>query len=288
MNKLMFVEDIKIENMIYEIRGKFVMLDSDLARLYGCKNGTKEINQAVKRNIDRFPDDFYFQLSEEEFEYLKSHFVTSSWNNYGGIRKIPHVFTEEGVAMLASVLKTEVASRVSVSIMRAFVKMRKIISLNNNYNDRISNLETKYIEHDSKIDTLFDKLSDKEKNNHIFFDGTIYDSYSFLMDILGKAKEEIIIIDNYAGKELFDILRNINVNIKIYSKNIDSVLIKKYNSQYNNITIINSDIYHDRFIIIDKSVLYHCGSSFKDLGKKCFGINRIEDTMVIESILNKL
>ena len=159
MNELVFVEDIKIENMIYEFRGKFVMLDSDLSKLYCCKNGTKCIISAVKRNMNKFPDDFYFQITKEEFGYLKSHFVTSSWNNYGGIRKMPHVFTEEGVAMLASVLKTEVASRVSVNIMRAFIKMRKFITINNNFSERISNLETKYIEHDTKIDILFDKLS---------------------------------------------------------------------------------------------------------------------------------
>ena len=288
MNELAFIEDIKIENMIYEIRGKFVMLDSDLAKLYNCTNGTKEVNQAVKRNIDRFPDDFYFQITKNEFDDLKSQNVTSSWNNYGGVRKLPHAFTEEGVAMLASVLKTEIASKVSVNIMRAFVKMKKIISINNDYIGRISNLETKYIEHDNKIDLILNKLSNKEKNNHIFFDGTIYDSYSFFMDILGKAKEEIIIIDNYAGKELFDILRNINVNIKIYTKNTDNVSMKKCTSQYNNITIINSDIFHDRFIIIDENILYHCGSSFKDLGKKCFGINRIEDTSILNNILNKL
>ena len=190
--------------------------------------------------------------------------------------------------MLSSVLKSKVAEEISIKIMKTFVMMRKIISINNDYINRISNLEAKYIEHDNKIDLILNKLSDKEKNNHVFFDGSIYDSYSFFIDILSEATDEIIIIDNYAGKELFDILRNISVNIKIYTKNIDSISIKKYNSQYSNITIINSDIFHDRFIILDKSILYHCGSSFKDLGKKCFSINKIEDTSITESILNKL
>ena len=127
MSEVIVKDNIQIENLIYEIRGKQVILDSDLARLYGCKNGTKEINQAVKRNIDRFPDDFYFQITKEEHTNLKSQFVTSSWSNYGGIRKLPYVFTEQGVAMLATVLRTENASVVSVNIMRAFVAMKKII-----------------------------------------------------------------------------------------------------------------------------------------------------------------
>jgi len=286
MNELMFIEDIKIENMIYEIRGQYVMLDSDLALLYGVTTGN--LNKAKNRNINRFPSEFCFRLTKEEYINLKFQNGISKIDGRKLNRGLPFVFTEEGVAMLSSVLKSKIAEEISVRIMKTFVKMRKFITINNNYNDRISNLETKYIEHDSKIDILFDKLSSKEKNNHVFFDGTIYDSYSFFMDILGKAKEEIIIIDNYAGKELFDILRNINVNIKIYTKNIDDISMKKYNSQYNNITIMNNDIFHDRFIILDKNILYHCDSSFKDLGKKCFSINKIEDTSIIDSILNKL
>ena len=286
MNEIITTEDIKIENMIYEIRGQYVMLDSDLASLYGVTTGN--LNKAKNRNINRFPSEFCFRLTKEEYINLKFQNGISKIDGRKLNRGLPFVFTEEGVAMLSSVLKSKIAEEISVKIMKTFVKMRKFITINNNYNDIISNLETKYIEHDSKIDILFDKLSDKEKNNHVFFDGTIYDSYSFFIDILGKAKEEIIIIDNYAGKELFDILRNINVNIKIYTKNIDDISMKKYNSQYNNITIMNNDIFHDRFIILDKSILYHCGSSFKDLGKKCFAINEIKDTSIIESILNKL
>ena len=264
------------------------MLDSDLAKLYGCKNGTKSLNLAVKRNIERFPEDFYFQIDKNEYDNLKFQFETSSWNMYGGVRKLPYVFTEQGVAMLATVLKTENASIVSVNIMRAFVAMKKIISN--------SLIEQKYInslvlEHDTNIKLLqqsFDEFSSKEKVNHIFYDGQIYDAYSLLINILGMAKKEIIIIDNYAGKELFDITKNIMVNIKVYTKNIDEIAIKKYRQEYSNIEIINTDIFHDRFIILDNSELYNIGSSLKDIGKKCSSINKIEDNTILKGLISRL
>ena len=288
MNDIIVKDDIKIEDLIYEIRGRSVMLDSDLAKLYGCKNGTKEINQAVNRNIVRFPEDFYFQLTKDEYDNLKSQIVTSSKNNHGGNRKLPYAFTEQGVAMLSSTLKTITASITSINIMRAFVAMRKYINTNLIEQKYINNL---VFEHDKDIKLLkeiFNKLSTKEKINHIFFDGKIYDAYSLLMDILGKAKKEIIIIDNYAGRELFDITRNIKVNIKIYTKNIDSMAKKKYEEEYNNITIINTDIFHDRFIILDNTTLYNLGSSLKDIGKKCTSINKIEDTNIIKNLLDRI
>ena len=278
-------KETKVENMIYEIRGKQVMLDSDLAKLYNCKNGTKTINLAVKRNIERFPEDFYFQLTKEEFTNLKFQNETSSLNNYGGIRKLPYVFTEQGVAMLSSVLRTDIASKVSINIMRAFIEVKKYIS--NNL------IEQKYINElvlkdNKRIDLLEQTFNNfKEKNNHIFFEGQIYDAYSLLMDILNKSKKEIIIIDNYAGKELRDILKDINKNIIIISKNITEELIKKYRKQYKNIKFISNNSFHDRFIIIDKKELYHCGSSFKDLGKKCFAINKIEDKDYLNRILEE-
>ncbi len=288
MSEVLVKDNIQIENLIYEIRGKQVMLDSDLARLYGCKNGTKSLNLAVKRNIERFPEDFYFQIDKNEYDNLKSQFVTSSWSNYGGIRKLPYVFTEQGVAMLATVLRTENASVVSVNIMRAFVAMKKIISN--------SLIEQKYInslvlEHDTNIKLLqqsFNEFSSKEKVNHIFYDGQIYDAYSLLINILGMAKKEIIIIDNYAGKELFDITKNIMVNIKVYTKNIDEIAIKKYRQEYSNIEIINTDIFYDRFIILDNSELYNIGSSLKDIGKKCSSINKIEDNTILKGLISRL
>ena len=288
MNNIVVSDDIKIENMIYEIRDKQVMLDSDLAKLYGCKNGTKSLNLAVKRNIERFPQDFYFQINKNEYDNLKFQIETSSWNMYGGVRKLPYVFTEQGVAMLATVLKTENASIVSVNIMRAFVVMKNIINTSLIEQKYFNELTIKNTEDIKLLQESFDKLNIKESNNHIFYEGQIYDAYSLLIDILSKAKKEIIIIDNYAGKELLDILKNIKTNIVVVSSNIDDTLKKKYEMQYKNVTFINNNKFHDRFIIIDKDILYTCGSSFKDLGKKCFYIGLIEDREILNNIISKL
>ena len=291
MNEIIVKDDIKIENLIYEVRGKQVMLDSDLARLYGCKNGTKSLNLAVKRHINRFPERFMFQLTQEQYyNILRFQNETLELEQGKYSKYLPYVFTEQGVAMLATILKTDVAEEVSIRIMDAFVAMRKYLGINS-YNDRISNLEIKYISLDNNVRLIqksLDKLGSKEENNHIFFDNQIYDAYSLLMDILSKAKKEIIIIDNYAGKKLFDIIKDIKVNIKVYTQNIDDIAKEKYELQYNNLTIITTDIFHDRFIMIDKKVLYHCGASFKDLGKKCFCISVIEDKQIIKDLIIRL
>ena len=293
MSEVIVKDNIQIENLIYEIRGKQVMLDSDLAKLYGCKNGTKSLNLAVKRHINRFPERFMFQLTLEEYVTIRSRFQIETLNKNNqkqgfNIKYLPYVFTEQGVAMLSAVLKTDVAEEVSIKIMDAFVAMKKIISN--------SLIEQKYInslvlEHDTNIKLLqqsFDEFSSKEKVNHIFYDGQIYDAYSLLINILGMAKKEIIIIDNYAGKELFDITKNIMVNIKVYTKNIDEIAIKKYRQEYSNIEIINTDIFHDRFIILDNSELYNIGSSLKDIGKKCSSINKIEDNTILKGLISRL
>ena len=293
MNEIIVKDNIKIENLIYEIRGKQVMLDSDLAMLYGCKNGTKSLNLAVKRHINRFPERFMFQLTKEEYSsiYSRFQFETLNKNNQKqglNIKYLPYVFTEQGVAMLSAILKTDVAEEISIKIMDAFVAMKNIINT--------SLIEQKYInslvlEHDNEIRLLqesFNKLSTKEKINHIFYNGQIYDAYSLLIDILNKAKKEIIIIDNYAGKELFDITKDIKVNIKIYTKNIDEVSKKKYMQEYSNIEIITTDIFHDRFIILDNKELYNLGSSLKDIGKKCTSINRIEDSTILKELIGRL
>ena len=293
MNEIIVKDNIKIENLIYEIRGKQVMLDSDLAMLYGCKNGTKSLNLAVKRHINRFPEIFMFQLTKEEYSsiYSRFQFETLNKNNQKqglNIKYLPYVFTEQGVAMLSAILKTDVAEEISIKIMDAFVAMKNIINT--------SLIEQKYInslvlEHDNEIRLLqesFNKLSTKEKINHIFYNGQIYDAYSLLIDILIKAKKEIIIIDNYAGKELFDITKDIKVNIKIYTKNIDEISKKKYMQEYSNIEIITTDIFHDRFIILDNKELYNLGSSLKDIGKKCTSINRIEDSTILKELISRL
>ena len=278
-------EDLSIENMIYEIRGRKVIFDRDLAKLYNVE--TRVLNQKVKRNIDRFPEEFCFQLDRLEFKKWISQFVISN-DEKMSLRKLPYVFTEQGVAMLSAIIKSDIAVKTSIQIMNAFVKLRKYVS-----NELI---EQKYInkmvfDHDNEIKLLqesFSKLEEKEKINHIFYEGQIYDAYSLLMDILSKAKNEIIIIDNYAGKELLDIIKDIKQNIKIVSSNIDSTLKKKYESQYSNVTFINNNTFHDRFIIIDRKELYNSGASFKDLGKKCFSLNKIEDKEILSNIIKKI
>jgi prophage antirepressor-like protein len=286
MNEIIVKDNIKIENLIYEIRGKQVMLDSDLAKLYGVE--TKRINEAVKNNIEKFPERYCFQLNDKESNNLRSKISTSKINSHGGRRYNQRVFTEQGVYMLATIIKSRVASEITIAIMDAFVIMKNIINT--------SLIEQKYInslvlEHDNEIRLLqesFNKLSTKEKINHIFYNGQIYDAYSLLIDILNKAKKEIIIIDNYAGKELFDITKDIKVNIKIYTKNIDEISKKKYMQEYSNIEIITTDIFHDRFIILDNKELYNLGSSLKDIGKKCTSINRIEDSTILKELISRL
>ena len=220
MNKIVVSDNINIENMIYEIRGKQVMLDSDLARLYGCKNGTKSLNLAVKRHINRFPERFMFQLTKEEYSsiYSRFQFETLNKNNQKqglNIKYLPYVFTEQGVAMLSAILKTAVAEEISIKIMDAFVAMKKIINTSLIEQKYFNELTIKNTEDIKLLQESFDKLNTKESNNHIFYEGQIYDAYSLLIDILSKVKKEIIIIDNYAGKKLFDIIKNINVKVKI-------------------------------------------------------------------------
>ena len=285
-------EELNIENMIYEIRGKQVMLDSDLAKLYQCKNGTKEINQAVKNNPDKFPERYSFQLSDNEYNNLRSNFLTSSLESgYGGRRYNPRVFTEQGIAMLSTILKSKVAVETSIRIMDAFVKMRKYISANLIEQDNMKNM---LIKHDNEIKLLqesFSKLEEKEKINHIFYDGQIYDAYSLLIDIFKEAEKEIIIIDNYADKSILDMITNLNVKVIIVTKKFNllkDIDIKKYNRQYHNLKVIYSDKFHDRFIILDKKVLYHSGASYKDLGNKCFAITKMEDKEYLEIIIKNI
>ena len=199
MNEI--TNELKIENMIYEIRGKQVMLDSDLAKLYQCANGTKDINKAVKRHSDRFPEDFYFQLTEEEFSNLRFQAGTSNLKEQGGRRYNPYVFTEQGVAMLATILRTSVAAEVSIKIMRAFVIMRKYISSNLIEQKYINNLVMK---HEEQINNIFNHFETKEIKNEIYFQGQMYDAYSKILDIFMLANEELIIIDSYADKYVLD------------------------------------------------------------------------------------
>ena len=294
MNNTIVKDEVNIENLIYEVRGKQVMLDSDLARLYGCVNGTKTINQAVKRNVDKFPDDFYFQLTKNEFFNLKSQVGTSSWNDYGGIRKLPYVFTEQGVAMLATIIKTKVATEMSITIMRAFVAMRKYISSNLIEQKYINNM---VLEHDSQIKLLqntFNKLEEKKKVNEIYFNGQIYDAYSKIQDIFKEAKKELIIIDGYADNTILDIIKRLKVNVTIITKP-NNLLTKqdvlKYNKQYHNLKVIYDNSFHDRYFILDGNIVYHCGASINRIGYKTFSITLIGDEYMcklLSSRVNKI
>lgn len=286
MNKIVVSDNIKIENMIYEIRGKKVMLDSDLAMLFGYE--TKQLNRQVLRNINRFPENYCFQITDTEYISLRCQNGTLK-NGRGEHRKyLPYVFTEYGITMLAGILKSELAIKMSLRIVDIFITMKNYINTSLIEQKYFNELTIKNTEDIKLLQESFDKLNTKESNNHIFYEGQIYDAYSLLIDILSKAKKEIIIIDNYAGKKLFDIIKNINVKVKIYTENIDNISKEKYEKQYNNLEIINTHIFHDRFIIIDNKELYHSGASFKDLGKKCFAITKIEDNSILKELLNKL
>ena len=273
-------ETEKIENMIYEISGKQVMLDSDLARLYGRKNGTKEVNQAVKNNIEKFPERYCFQLNDFEKKILRSKILTAKSNSKS--RTNPRVFTEQGIYMLATVLKSKNATNMTLFIMDAFVFIKKYI-LNDSLN---SKMLTNHEERILKLEESFNKLSAKQ--NSIIYEGCIYDSYSLLLDILNEAYEEIIIVDNYANKELFDILKNINKKIYVISKNLDNILINKYSKQYSNVTFINNDLFHDRYIILDKKTVYVSGMSLKDLGKKYSYMYKMNEKIFINDLVSRI
>ena len=285
MNEII-IKDKKIENMIFEVRGVQVMVSSDVATLYQIE--TKRLNQVIKRNIDRFPSTFCFQLTDEEIDRLslRSQFATlNKSNNLRGqhYKYLPYVLTEQGIMMLSGLLKSDIAVKVNIQIIDAFVKMRRYFANNFNTNELLLN-------HENRIQLLENTLDSfkEQKIKKIFFEGQIYDAYSILVDILNKARTEIILIDNYASKELLDILKDINLKIIIVSKNVDSVLKEKYTKQYKNVEFIDNNSFHDRFIILDRSKLYTCGASFKDLGKKCFAISEFNDINYLEQIINTL
>ena len=287
-------EDIK--NLIYTIRGEQVMLDSDVAMLYHYE--TKNVNKAVKRNIDRFPEEFCFQLTENEFQTLKFQIGTSKQNLEikdklrGGRRYLPYVFTEQGIAMLAGVLKNDIAVKVSINIIKTFIEMRKFISLNGQVFERLTNMEYKLLEHDKKFDEVFNQLQLEDNiKQKIFFDGQIWDSYSLIIDIIKKANKKILIIDNYIDDSILKMLvkKKIHTEVVILTSeksNIDTLDIKKFNKEYPLLKVAKTNKFHDRFIVIDNKEMYHLGASIKDLGKKCFGINKIEDMNIIEKIIN--
>ncbi|MCT7533408.1 ORF6N domain-containing protein [Aliarcobacter cryaerophilus] len=286
----LIINENSIKDKIYTTRNMQVMLDRDLAELYGVE--TKRINEAVKNNKDKFMDDFYFELNDFEFEFLRSKISTTSFIK---TRTNPKVFTEQGIYMLATILKSKVASQVTINLIKTFANMRKLISQNIALFERFERIENRLTIHDKNFNLLFKALEDK--NNipvqNIFFDGQIYDAYSFVNDLIKLANSEIVLIDNYIDDTVFTLFSKYpNINFIIYTNNISKQLkldFEKYSKQYKNIALKTFKSSHDRFLIIDKKDIYHLGASLKDLGKKWFAFSKMSlDSLNLDEIFNRL
>lgn len=307
-----------------------MLLDSDVAMLYGCE--TKQVNQAVSRNKDRFPENYRFRLTEEEYAFLehlrcqngassvadtkqlhnakasryiensrsrivnsnmvdtmRSQNVTASKRN---LRYLPYVFTEQGIAMLSGVIKNEIAVRISISIMDAFVDMRRFITTYGSAFERLTNVEYKMLEHDKKFDELFDLIQiSNELNMGIFYKGQIYDAFKLIINIVQSANKTITIIDNYTDDSVLDMLTKKKTNVAatiVTSKpsRLSNLAISKFVAQHPGLKVLNSDEFHDRFIIVDNNKLYHIGASLKDAGKKCFAVSILDDDGILMSIMS--
>ncbi len=289
MNEIMIKENINIGDMIYEIRGKQVMLDSDLAKLYQVE--TKRINEAVRNNPFKFPERFSWKLTDEESKLFLVEIFDQKTETRGGKYKNPRVFTEQGVAMLATILKSEIAVKVSIRIMDAFVAMHKYIS--NEYIEQ-RYMQNMLIKHDNDIKLLqesFEKFEEKQSVNEIYFHGKIYDAYSRIVDMLKSAKKEVIIIDGYSDKTTLDIISNSKVKTILITKKkskLKSIDINKYHNQYHNLKIIYNETFHDRYIIIDNKTFYHLGASINYAGSKTFGVNILADTSVKKALISDI
>ncbi|MDD2887981.1 MAG: ORF6N domain-containing protein [Aliarcobacter sp.] len=282
----LILEDIN--SKIYTIRGVQVMLDRDLAKLYQVEN--RVLKQAVKRNINRFPSDFMFVLNEKEIDLMVSQFVIPSKKHLGGAK--PYVFTEQGVASLSSILNSQIAIEINIAILRAFVKMRKFLLDNASIFQRFSQIEQKLLTHEDNFEKIFKAIEQKQikQTQGIFYDGQIYDSYSFISDLLRSAKDEMILIDNYIDDSVLTLFSKIpNIKVTIYTNTISKQLkldFEKYSKQYDNITLKTFQNSHDRFLIIDKKEIFHIGASIKDLGKKWFAFSKIN--LDIDELIKKL
>lgn len=291
---------VEIRNRIYLIRGEQIMLDYDLAVLY--KVATKQLNQQITRNIDRFPKEFCFQLNVNEFRDLRSHIATLDvkdpvqtdfTNTKGGRTKLPYAFTEQGVAMLSAVLRGETAVYMSIRIMNAFVAMRRVIADNNQIIGRLDRVERKQLETDQKFDKVFDALSGQKlvPAQKIFFENQIFDAHEFVSKIIKSANKRILLLDNYIDESVLTLFtkRKANVEVIIYSKDIDQVTrldLDKFKAQYGNIEFREFHLSHDRFLIIDDEEIYHFGASLKDLGKKWFAVSKFDKNALL--LLEKL
>ncbi len=291
---------VSIQGMIYVVRGKQVMLDSDLAILYQVE--TKNLNKAMKRNIARFPEDFCFQLSTEEYSNLKFHFGTSSRDNdengHGGRRTPPYVFTEQGISMLSSVLRSDVAINISITIMRTFIEMRKYMENTSLLYDRINEIEVNQkayqIESNEKFNQVFKYISDHEESQQkVFYDGQIYDAFSLIIRIISDATSKIILVDNYVNTETLNILakKQKDVAVTIYTDRRTKLThkdVEVFNKQYPKLRVRHTNAFHDRFLIIDENKAYHVGASLKDVGRKCFAITLLNDKGIIYDLMQRL
>ena len=287
-----------IKSMIYVVRNQQVMIDSDLAMLYQVE--TKRLNEAVKRNIARFPEEFRFQLTAEETESLRSQFATLNENDGRGKHRkyLPYVFTEQEIAMLSAVLRSDVAIQVSISIMKSFVEMRRFIANNALLFERISTVELRQLEYqkqtDEKLEQIFEYISEHEESSQkVFFDGQIYDAFSLIVNLIQKAEIEITLIDGYVDVGTLNLLskKKSDVAVTIYTQKqtkLTKADVKNFNAQYPTLKIKYTKVFHDRFLILDQATAYHVGASLKDAGKKCFGINLIQDAGIIKDILQRL
>ena len=280
-----------IKDLIYTIRGMQVMLDSDVANLF--KYTTKNINKSVKNNAERFPEYYCFQLTTKEYNFLITRRYNITKIGRSNNRKyLPNVFTEYGITMLAALLKSEVAVNISIKIVNTFMQMRKNFSENNQVFERLTSLEYKLLEQEKKINNILGELKFEENiKQKIFFKGQIYDAYSIIIDIIKSANKKILIIDNYIDDNVLKMLskkkKDVEVTILTSIKsNIEKLDIKKFNKEYPILKLEKTNKFHDRFIIVDNKEMYHLGASIKDLGKKCFGINKIEDIKIVEKIIN--
>ncbi len=295
------VAEPDIKSMIYVIRNQQVMIDSDLAMLYQVE--TKRLNEAVKRNIVRFPNEFRFQLTDKELESLRSQFATSNNSEMedgkkGGRRYLPYVFTEQGIAMLSAILRSDVAIQVSINIMKSFVEMRRFIANNSLLFERISTVELRQLEYqkqtDEKLEQIFEYISEHEEpSQKVFFDGQIYDAFSLIVNLIQKAEKEITLIDGYVNVGTLNLLskKKSDVAVTIYTQKqtkLTKADVKNFNAQYPTLKIKYTKVFHDRFLILDQAIAYHVGASLKDAGKKCFGINLIQDAGIIKDILQRL
>lgn len=299
MSKGLSISEKLIENRIFTIRNLMVMVDYHLAELYNVE--TKRINEQVKRNIERFPESFMFQLSNVEWSALQSQIATTEKNSNlrshfatAKRRTNPYVFTEQGVAMLSAVLKSETAVMVSVRVMDSFVKMRQMLLQNSLINLRLDRIESKQLESDQKFEQVFKALENKgiTHSQGIFFDGQVFDAYSFVSDLVRTAKESIVLVDNYIDDTVLTLLskKNTNVQCHILTKNISKQLmldVEKFNAQYPTLKITHFDKAHDRFLIIDQRDVYHIGASLKDVGKKWFAFSKMDkdSVTIIHSIV---